>query len=956
MNEDFIWYLFDENKIMFPRFSNNDDSGNWLGQQFADIMNNPDNAACLIQSLVTKYQNHWFRGINLDIENLSSTDTIPFVNWVEDLTRAFHTENMYVTIDLPMNHDLYDYEALSNIVDGIVIMAYDEHYIYGEAWSIASNERFKDGVADILKRVNPQKTIIAVGNYAYDRNTAQTGSAANSMSFDDTVTLADDVGADIQTDTTTVNSTFSYLDSNKNIHQVRMLDGISARNEYYFTRTNKALGISLRRIGIEDPSLWKFRWTGNYETFDTKNLLETATLDKILFNGDGEILKVDALPQKWYRSITTDWKYIDSADYSKLPTSYDVEKYGHINKPFVALTFDDGPDPIYTPQVLNILKQNNISATFFIVGDQAQRYPNVLKEIIRDGNMLWNHTFLHPNIENISTRNLKLEVNINERLIESIINKKTYLFRAPYDTDSSPSTFNEVKPLYYVSKMGYIIVDADIDSRDYDKPGVDAIVKNILDWLQQTHSNIVVMHDAWWNREQTIAALKKVIPILKAQWYTIGTIADMLNVSPKVLMPNISLWEKFVILSDGLLVWIHTRGRNIIVILFLMTTIFSIFRILFLWWFILFSSKKQKVYLGNDSFVPPVSVLIPAYNEGKVIEKTLRTLQKSTYPDFEMVVIDDGSTDDTSAKTLEMAEKDPRIKLIRKENGGKFSALNLWFREVKNEYIVTIDADTMVTPDTIRHLVSPFENPEIDAVCGNVEVGNVKNILTWFQSLEYVTSQNYDRRAFDILNCISVVPGATGWWKKSKVLEVWWYSWDTLTEDADLTLTMLAHKAKIVYNPFAIGITEAPETMKWLYKQRFRWTYGTYQCLRKHRENFFKWPMGRIALPNIFIFQVIFPILSPIGDIVFILSIIRGDFRAIAVGYCLFLLMDAAGSLIAFILDNKPKGLILLVFIQRFFYRQFMYIIAFKAMKNVIKGRHHGRNKLERTNSILEKK
>ena len=244
---------------MFPRFSNNDESGNWLGQEFMNNISNPDNAACLIQNLVTTYQNHGFRGINLDIENLSSTDTIPFVNWVEDLTTAFHKENMYVTIDLPMNNDVYDYEALSSIVDGVVIMAYDEHYIYGEAGSIASNERFKDGVSDILKRVDPKKTIIAIGNYAYDWDTAQTGSAANSMSFDDAVTLADDIGADIQTDTTAINSTFNYLDSNKNIHQVRMLDGISARDEYYFTRTKNALGMSLRRIGIEDPSLRKFR-------------------------------------------------------------------------------------------------------------------------------------------------------------------------------------------------------------------------------------------------------------------------------------------------------------------------------------------------------------------------------------------------------------------------------------------------------------------------------------------------------------------------------------------------------------------------------------------------------------------------------------------------------------------------------------------------------------------------
>ncbi len=954
VDEDSAGYLFDQKIIFFPRFANNDESGNRLGNEFSNMLNNQAESDCIINNLVNEYQNHGFDGINLDIEDLSSQDTIPFVNRVEALTTAFHNQKMYVTIDLPLNDDVYDYEALSTITDGVVIMAYDEHYTHGEPWSIASNQRFQEWVKDVLKRVIPSKTLIALGAYSYDWNISQK-SAAESLSFDDAVALAKDVWADIETETGSVNSLFSYVDDQNNTHQVWMLDAISAWNQYYFARENKALGTSLWRIGIEDPSLRKFFWTGNIQNFDPKILSETNTLNSINFNGNGEILKVRAAPETWYRDMTLDGKYIDYANYQILPTSYDIERYGHMNDKFVALTFDDWPDPIYTRQILDVLKKNKAYGTFFLVWDQVQRYPEVVQETVRAWNTVGNHTFLHPNIQKITERRLSLEVNINERLIESVIGKKTYLFRAPYDTDSSPSTAEEIKPLYHVSQMWYIIVDADIDSKDYDKPWVDMIVQNVVDGLDQTHWNIIVMHDAWWDRKQTVAALNKLIPLLRSKWYTIGTLADILKTSPTVFMQNISLREHLVIWSDWFLIFLHTRWRNIIVILFLLTTIFSIFRILFLWWFVLFSGRKQSDYLGKDSFTPSVSVLIPSYNEGKVIEKTLKTLQKSNYSDFEMVVIDDWSTDDTSEKTLAMAKKDPRIKLIRKENWWKFSALNLWFKQVKNEYIVTIDADTVVTPDTIRHLVSPFENKEVDAVCGNVEVGNVKNLLTWFQSVEYITSQNYDRRAFNILGCISVVPWATGAWKKNKVLEVWGYSWATLTEDADLTLTMLEHGAKIVYNPFAIGITEAPETVNWLFKQRFRWTYGTYQCLWKHRRNFFKWSLGWVALPNIFIFQVIFPILSPIWDLVLILSLFRGDFRAIAFGYILFLLMDTAWSLIAFVLDNKPKWLLLLVLIQRFFYRQFMYVIAFKAMKNILKGSHHGWNKLERTNSITLK-
>ena len=222
--------------------------------------------------------------------------------------------------------------------------------------------------------------------------------------------------------------------------------------------------------------------------------------------------------------------------------------------------------------------------------------------------------------------------------------------------------------------------------------------------------------------------------------------------------------------------------------------------------------------------------------------------------------------------------------------------------------------------------------------------------------MEYITTQNFDRRAFDELNCISVVPGATGAWRRDKVLAVGGYGIDTLTEDADLTLRLLADGGVIVYAPEARSRTEAPETVSGLAKQRFRWSYGTYQCLYKNRKMFFHGSLGWIALPNMLFFQIIFPILSPIGDLVFFLSIIRGDFGAIAVGYLMFTIMDVCGSLLAFTLERRPKKLMWLILIQRFFYRQFMYIITYQSIIAIIKGRRHGWNKLSRTGNAGTKK
>ena len=238
------------------------------------------------------------------------------------------------------------------------------------------------------------------------------------------------------------------------------------------------------------------------------------------------------------------------------------------------------------------------------------------------------------------------------------------------------------------------------------------------------------------------------------------------------------------------------------------------------------------------TFEPPVTVLVPAYNEEKVIERTVEGLLQSEYPSFEILVIDDGSTDGTADCVRRMMKKYDNVRLISKKNEGKSLALNVGFREVKHEFVLTIDADTIVLPKTIHYLMEPFSSPDVDAVCGNIRVGNVSNILTAFQEVEYVTGQNYDKRAFDALNCITVVPGATGAWRKQKVIDIGGYSSDTLVEDADLTLTLLEQGGKIVYAPLAQSVTEAPEKIKTLFKQRFRWSYGTFQCFWKHRSTF----------------------------------------------------------------------------------------------------------------------
>jgi cellulose synthase/poly-beta-1,6-N-acetylglucosamine synthase-like glycosyltransferase/spore germination protein YaaH len=391
-----------------------------------------------------------------------------------------------------------------------------------------------------------------------------------------------------------------------------------------------------------------------------------------------------------------------------------------------------------------------------------------------------------------------------------------------------------------------------------------------------------------------------------------------------------------------------------IISLFLVTTALAVLRVFFLGVFVWRSYRPPSAtpFKKRFSKFPPITILVPAYNEEKVIGKTVLGLLTSDYPDFEILVVDDGSADKTAQCVQEIMKTHANVRVITKKNEGKSVALNLGFREAKNEYIVTVDADTVVYPSTVRRLIEPFADSTVDAVCGNIEVGNVKNILTAFQEVEYVTGQNYDRRAFDGLNCITVVPGATGAWKKRKVIEIGGYSGDTLVEDADLTLTLLEKGGKIVYAPEARSLTEAPETVLPLFKQRFRWSYGTLQCTWKHRATLGKGTLGTIALPNMLFFQVVYPVLSPMGDIALLAAVFFGNFEPILGWYVAFFFLDSIVAGVAYVLDNRSIKHMWVILIQRFFYRQFMYVVTYKSVIAAFRGRRHGWNKLERKGTV----
>ncbi len=270
-------------------------------------------------------------------------------------------------------------------------------------------------------------------------------------------------------------------------------------------------------------------------------------------------------------------------------------------------------------------------------------------------------------------------------------------------------------------------------------------------------------------------------------------------------------------------------------------------------------------------------MIVPAYNEESVVARTISGILASSYRNLEVIVVDDGSHDNTFGVLQSAFGTDPRVALIRIANGGKANALNVGLSRAKGEIIVALDADTQFNRDTIGRLVRWFADETVGAVAGNAKVGNRINMITRWQALEYIVAQNLERRALAALGTLTVVPGAVGAWRRSVLNELGGFRGDTLAEDQELTIAVQQAGYRVVFDSSAIAWTEAPATARALAKQRFRWAYGTLQCLWKYRRMTFNpryGALGMIALPQVWLFQILLTALAPLADLLLVWQLV----------------------------------------------------------------------------------
>jgi len=978
---------------VFPLINNFDPVNKIWQPNVGQFLNDPEGRRNFRSQLLLFLASDKFKGAALDLEEIPLQAQPGFRALVEELGQDLHARGLKLYVNVPVSDKDYDYQRLAASADGLVIMNYDQHQTTSGPGPVAAQDWFTSNLKQALNDIPKSKLICGIGSYGYDWAVAGKKKRPVSVSTNNVQEAwlhAQESESEIELDQDSLNPHFAYIEDNGIEHQVWFLDAVTALNEMRAARDAGIRTFALWRLGSEDRSLWAI-WDNPTDKNAEQKLKNVPAGQDVDREGYGEILYIEHQPKPGQREVTVDpdTRLVSAEKMSILPEPYQLNQNGWKDKQ-VAITFDDGPDPTYTPQILDILKQENAPATFFLIGLEVQKYPGLAQRIYAEGHAIGNHTFTHPDISDVSQFYMKtVELRLTEKLFASKLGVKPIYFRPPYSIDQEPDVADQVRPLELVQSLGYITVGSKIDPNDWREGETpDEIAAAVMDQAQREATkgcelrapvycgNIILLHDGGGDRSATVRALPGIIEGLRARGFQIVSVETLLGKTRADVMPKLApneIWSAR--LDNATFTALNILG-NFIFVVFVLGDILMSSRLLGIGALATYDRLRKPTPVGGPDFKPLVTVIVPAFNEEKVIEHTVRSVLASDYPRLRTIVVDDGSSDGTAAVVREKFSNEiagGKVLLLTKSNAGKAEALNYALKRTQDEIYVGIDADTAIAPNAISMLVPHFADPKVGAVAGNAKVGNRVNLWTRWQALEYITSQNFERRALNVFGAVSVVPGAIGAWRVAAVREAGGYPTDTVAEDADLTMSLLERDWRVVNEDRARAYTEAPTTAGGLMRQRFRWSFGILQAVWKHGAAIRKRSrLGWIALPNIIIFQIVLPLLSPSIDFMFVFGTLHyfvkkyfhpestdpSSFERLLLYFVIFLIIDFVASALAFLLERRVEGegedmvLLLHLWMQRFSYRQLFSAVLFKTLKRAIDGKPFAWDKLERTAAV----
>ncbi|WP_433014866.1 bifunctional polysaccharide deacetylase/glycosyltransferase family 2 protein [Kribbella sp. CA-294648] len=614
----------------------------------------------------------------------------------------------------------------------------------------------------------------------------------------------------------------------------------------------------------------------------------------------------------------------------------------------IAITFDDGPDPEWTPKVLDLLKAQGVKATFFVVGTEVVAHPELTRRIVAEGHQIGVHTFTHANLSSASGWRRSLELRQSQLILAGATGVSTPLLRPPYSSEPEALTNADWNAIKHARDDGYLTVLTTQDSEDWRRPGTEQVIANSMP--KSTAGQILLMHDAGGDRTQTLDALQRLIPALKARNFRFATVSDTVGIAQPVHPASAVergrglavIWA--MRLSDGaltILTWL-LYAAGALSVLRAITTVVAAKR-----------HARERYWSWGEPVTEPVSVIVPAYNESAGIEAAVRSLAASDHP-VEVIVVDDGSSDGTADLVESLGI--PGVRVIRQANAGKPAALNTGLQAASYELVVMVDGDTVFEPDAVRMLVQPFADPSVGAVSGNAKVANRKGLLGRWQHIEYVVGFNLDRRLFDLAECMPTVPGAVGGFRRSALERIGGLSDVTLAEDTDLTMALCRDGWRVVYEERAVAWTEAPASLGALWRQRYRWCYGTLQAMWKHRGAWVQGgqsgKLGRRGLTYLLFFQVLLPLLAPAVDVFALYGFAFLNPVRVGLVWAGFLALQLGMGFYAFRLDGEKAGPLWSLPLQQFVYRQLMYLVVIQSVFTALAGSRLRWQRMERYGTL----
>ncbi|MEU8702530.1 glycosyltransferase [Streptomyces sp. NPDC048680] len=617
----------------------------------------------------------------------------------------------------------------------------------------------------------------------------------------------------------------------------------------------------------------------------------------------------------------------------------------------IVLTFDDGPDPVWTPRVLDKLKEYDAHAVFFVTGTMASRYPELVKRMVDEGHEVGLHTFNHPDLSYQSDARIDWELSQNQLVLAGAAGIRTSLFRPPYSSFADAMDDKSWPVTQYIGSRGYLTVVNNTDSEDWKRPGVRTIIKNATP--KHGRGAVVLMHDSGGDRSQSVAALNRFLPRMQDKGYEFTNLTTALG-APSAHTPvtGLALWKgkafvHAVAVSEHIT---DVMAAGLAVIGVLVITRFGLMLLLS---FVHARRVRKRDFSWGEPVTRPVTVLVPAYNERECIANTVRSLVASDYP-VEVIVIDDGSSDGTA--NIVEAMRLPNVRVVRQRNAGKPAALNNGIAHARHDIIVMMDGDTVFEPATVRELVQPFADPRVGAVAGNAKVGNRDSMIGAWQHIEYVMGFNLDRRMYDLLRCMPTIPGAVGAFRRDALDRIGGMSEDTLAEDTDVTMALHRDGWRVVYAENARAWTEAPESVQQLWSQRYRWSYGTMQAIWKHRravvERGPSGRFGRVGLPFVALFMVVAPLLAPLIDVFLLYGLVFGPTQKTVIAWLGVLAVQAVCAAYAFRLDRERMTYLISLPLQQILYRQLMYVVLLQSWITALTGGRLRWQKLRRTGAV----